>query len=72
MWTGISDITQLAIQSSRTGIVVLFCVEIIFRIIADGKNLINIYDVLDILMVIFAIVADAVWLVFAFLVFSKF
>ena len=61
MWTGISDVTQLAIQSSRTGIVAIFCIEALLRIAADGKNLLNIYDVLDMLMVLFAAIADIVW-----------
>ena len=61
MWTGISKAAQLGIQSTRTSIVGLFCLEVILRIIADGKELLNIFDVLDMIMVFCAAVADIAW-----------
>jgi len=63
MWKDIDDTTELAIQSSRTAIVGIFCIEVLLRIVADGKNLFNIYDFLDMLMVLFAASADIVWYV---------
>ena len=67
MWNGIPDDVQFAIQSTRTAIVGIFCIEILLRVIADGKLLCNMYDILDIAMVLSAAVADVVWLVCCFL-----
>ena len=61
MWTGISKEAELGIQSTRTSIVGLFCLEVILRIIADGKELLNVFDVLDITMVFCAAIGDIAW-----------
>lgn len=65
MWTGIPDAVQLGIQSARTGIVGLFFIEVILRIIADGKELFNVFDILDMMMVLCAVAGDIAWYVVA-------
>lgn len=60
-WYGIPDVVRLAIQSTKTAIVALFVLEFILRIFADGKNLLNMFDVLDMAMVVFAFGGCVAW-----------
>ncbi|XP_018673272.2 uncharacterized protein LOC100179610 [Ciona intestinalis] len=68
MWSGISDNAQLAVQSTRTTIIIIFVIEAIFRVVADGKGLWNLFDVLDILMIITASIGCIVWYVLWYMV----
>ncbi|XP_076799589.1 uncharacterized protein LOC143444284 [Clavelina lepadiformis] len=61
MWKGIDDNTQLAMQSARTSIVLIFVLEVILRLIADGKSLLNLFDVLDMSLVICALIGCIAW-----------
>jgi len=66
MWDGITDETQLIIQSIRTFIISLFFVEFILRLVAEGKSLLNVYDLVDLTMIIFATVASFTWYILWF------
>ena len=40
-WEGIEPVVELVIQLLRTAIVVLFCVEILLRIVGAGRRIVR-------------------------------
>ncbi|XP_033096631.1 uncharacterized protein LOC117100901 isoform X2 [Anneissia japonica] len=62
-WEGISDVAVLTIQSIKSFIVSIFFIELILRILAESKNLLDPLEILDIILIIVAIVSNIVWYV---------
>lgn len=63
MWKGITDKAQLAVQISRSIIILIFFIELLLRVVTGVKKMLNFYELIDGFLVLTAVIASIVWYV---------
>ncbi|XP_071481798.1 uncharacterized protein [Diadema antillarum] len=62
-WYGMSETAMLSIQILKTTIISAFLVEVVLRVLAEGRNLLQVIEMLDIALIFIAMVANIVYYV---------
>jgi hypothetical protein len=61
-WEGIEPVVELVIQLLRTAIVVLFCVEILLRIVGAGRGIVRKkQEIIEMCLVVLGFCSNVVW-----------